>query len=191
MTPGGLVTSALDDLSRLTRRQWLLRLVPLLATVVFVLLANRAGPGLSAVETSSALLLCAVVVLVPDSGAGLGLLLLLLLLWVWNVPGSLGVATLLAGVDLAVLHVAVALASYNPPAVDLSLRFLLTWVRRGLLLAAAALLAWLAARAAAALHPSPAGWAMAAGLLVVLGWTGFLGLRLAGRREEQTGTPTV
>lgn len=189
MTPGGLVTARLDDLSRLTRRQWVLRLVPPAATVVFVLLADRAGPGLSALETAAALVLCALVVLVPDSGAGLALLLLLLLLWLWNVPGSLGVATLLAGVDLTVLHVAVALASYNPPGVDLDRRFLLTWARRGLLLAAAALLVWLAARGATAWNRSPAGWAMAAGLLAVLVWTAFLGLRLAAERDEQRQVP--
>jgi hypothetical protein len=68
--------------------------------------------------------------------------------------------------------------------VDLDRRFLLTWARRGLLLAGAPLLTWLAARGAAAWNPSPAGWAMAAGLAAVLVWTAFLGLRLAARRDE-------
>lgn len=178
MSLGAQTTTLLDDLSRLSRRQWLLRSLPAACTATFLLLVSVAGGTQSVPGAVVAVVLCVVVVALPDSGAALGLLVVLVGLWLLRVPEQLGGWTLVAGLDLLVLHVVVALASYGPPSAVLERALVAAWVRRGLALAAVTLLAWSAARLLAALDLSAAGWLMASGLAVLLVWSGYLMVRL-------------
>lgn len=177
-------TSLLDDLSRLTAQQWVLRLVAVPATVAFLVIAGLAGGRLAPALVVAVMLLCAVVVLAPDSGAALGLLMVLLGSWLLRVPEQLGAWTVLAAVDLVLLHLAVALASYGPPATVLEPAMLRVWTRRAVLLAGAAVAGWLAARLVAGLGLPRSAAAMATGLAVLLAWAGVLALRLAVSRPE-------
>lgn len=177
-------TSLLDDLSRLSAQQWVFRLVVVPATVTFLVVAGLAGGRQYPALVVAVLLLCAVVVLLPDSGAALGLLMVLLGSWLLLVPEQLGAWTVLAALDLVLLHVGVALASYGPPSTVLEPRMLRLWARRAALLAGVAVAGWLLARLVAGLGLPRSAAAMATGLAVLLAWTGVLALRLAGTRPE-------
>jgi hypothetical protein len=179
MSRGLQVRAFLDDLSRLNRQQWLLRAVPLPATAVFLTLVALAGGGVRVSWVAAALLLGGLVTLLPDSAAGLGLLGVLAALWLLSVPEQLGGWTLAAGLDLLALHLAATLASYGPSTTVLGAAGLRAWLARGLLLAAVGAVVWGAARGAAGLQPAATGWAMAAGLVTLVGWVAYLGVRLA------------
>ncbi len=184
MSVGNQTTALLDDLSRLSRQQWLLRAVPLPATVAFLVLVSAAGASFRVPAAVAAVLLGVLVTVVPDSGAALGLLAVLVGLWLLAVPEQVDGWTLLAGLDLLVLHLAVTLASYGPPSTTLEPAMLGTWARRALLLACVGAVTWLVARLAAGAGAGPTGWTMAVGLATLLAWTGYLSVRLAGGPSE-------
>ncbi len=185
MSLGTQTTDLLDDLSRVGRWQWLLRLVPVAATAVFLLvLVPAAGGRILVSATVVAVPLCLVTVVLPESAAALGLLTVLVGQWLLGVPEQLGVVTLAAAFDLLVIHVTVALASYAPPGAPLGRVLAVVWARRGAALTGVAVLAWLAARLLAGVGASASGWTMLAGLGVLLVWVGFLHVRLAVAEPE-------
>jgi hypothetical protein len=177
-------TAVLDDLSRLSRQQWALRLTAVPGTGAFLLLAARAGGELNTVLVLAALLLSAVAVVLPDSGAPLALLGVLLGVWLLRVPQTLGAETVLAGLDLVLVHVAATLASYGAPSMVLPRVVLARWGRRVLLLAVCTLPTWVGARLVAGLGLPSDPAAVATGLAVLLAWCGYLTVRLAGGRSE-------
>ena len=185
MSRGLQVRAFLDDLSRLNREQWLLRAVPLPAIGVFLWLVALAGGGVRVSWLVAAVLLGGLVTLLPDSAAGLGLLGVLAALWLLSVPEQLGGWTLAAGLDLLVVHLASTLASYGPPTTVLGASLVRTWLGRALLLGAVGAAVWGVARWAAGLHPAATGWAMAAGLVTMVGWSAYLGVRLAAGGSDR------
>lgn len=175
--------SYLDAHARLSRQQLLLRAVPLPATVAFAVLVGLAGGPFRPLFVVPAVLLAALVTLLPDSSAALFLLLDLVVLWSVSVPERLGAPVLVAALLLLVLHLAVTLAAVGPPGLVLERSLLRLWALRGVLLAATAVGTWVAARLLAGVGMRPSGWAMATGLAVLLAWTAVLTVRLSERGD--------
>jgi hypothetical protein len=181
MNPEVVTRRAWERLTLASRQHLLLRGVAGLAGVQFVALAVWAGGGYHPLLSVGLAGLLAAALLLPDSGAPLFLVLGLGLLWGVYVPETLSVWTLLAALDLLVLHLACTLASYGPPQVVLDRSLLLLWAGRAALMAAVAALVWLGGRVLAALDPSAAGLVTAAALAMLLGWTVLLMRRLVTR----------
>lgn len=174
-------TRAWERLTLASRQHVLLRGVSGLAGVQFLALVVWAGGGYHPLLSLALAGLLAAVLLLPDSGAPLFLVLALGVLWGVYVPETLSVWTLLAALDLLVLHLACTLASYGPPQVVLDRPLLLLWAGRAALMAAVAALVWLGGRVLAVLDPSAAGLVTAAALAMLLGWTALLMRRLVTR----------
>jgi hypothetical protein len=173
------VFSFLDGLSRLSRQQTLLRV--LVAGVPLIAFGLEVQAGAS-VQTLPVLLVVGFTVisaLAPDSHGPLGVLLVLGIYWTISVDEVLSWQVLLIAVLLVVFHVLCLLASYGPPSVVLDPPLLRLWLRRSAVLVAVAVLVWVAARIATGLDLPASGWLLAAGLLVVLAWTGLLSRKLA------------
>ena len=172
----------LDGLSRLSAQQWLLRAAAPAGAVVVLLLERGAGgtvqPWFAAVVLGQALFVASL----PDSGGGLVLVLLLGVHWAMFVPEAVSGWVLGAAMTLLGMHLGAALASYGPPSLVLRPALLQRWARRGLLVAGATVLVWLAARLWPSAHGSGAGWASGAALLVLLVWTLRLTRMLGPRR---------
>ncbi len=178
------IAGALEDLARLSRQQWLLRLAAVAATTIFLLAAALAGGGVPVLWVGAAVLLCAGSVLVPDSAAPLGLVLVLALQWLVSVPGRLGGWTLVAGLAVLVLHVSCALAASGPPGTRLDGRLLSLWAGRTGVLALVTAGTWAAARALVGLSPAPSVWLTGGALAVVAGLAFALLPRLVAPRED-------
>ena len=125
--------------------------------------------------------LVALVLLLPDSDAPTLLVLAFGGLWAISLPATMSVWTLLAAVDLLVLHLACTLASYGPPQLVLERAMLVLWAGRGSLLLAVTALAWLAARLLGGLDAEPSRLLTAAAFSLLLGWVAFLFARLVTR----------
>ncbi|MGH3444370.1 MAG: hypothetical protein ACRDPB_03250 [Nocardioidaceae bacterium] len=177
----------LDGWSRLSRVQLLFRACLPVATVVLLVLARLAGSPPSTAYAVVVLLVSLVAAALPDSSAPLFLVAGLAALWVVTVPDRLSVFVLLAAWDLLVLHVAATLACYGPPGTVIGRVLALRWAGRLGLLAAAASLVWVAGRLATGLALPSAGWVAALALVVVLGWVGYLALRLRGSGDSGNG----
>ena len=179
-------TRFLDEQARLSRQQLLLRAVPVPATVLFVVLVGVAGGSFRPLFVVPAVALAVLATVLPDSSAALFLVLDLAALWSVAVPERLGGEVLAAGLLVLVLHLAVTLAAVGPPGLVLERAVVRTWALRGLALAAVTAGTWVAARLVAGAGMAPSGWVMAAGLVLVLGWTALLTVRLDGRRSSHT-----
>lgn len=146
---------------RLSTAQVVLRAVVLVAPLLVLLCADRAGDGVPLLVDVLVLALAVATATVPGTHvSALTVAALLVAWWGWGPVSS--VAVLPAAVCVVALHVAAVLAASGP--VDLvpdpaSVR---RWVLRGGLLLAAALVAWLAERML-----TPAAPAVAAGLAAV------------------------
>jgi hypothetical protein len=171
---GGAV---LDRVALSSQQQKLFRAVALVAPCVFLALVPLAGGVFHPVFTAAGVLLAVVVALVPDSHAPLGLVVYLGGLWMIADPG-LDLWTLAAAAALFAGHLACALASYGPPGLVLDRALLARWRGRTTVCLAAAVLVWLAATSLAFLDLPPDALAVGAALLVLLGWVGFLTVRL-------------
>jgi hypothetical protein len=153
--------------------------------LVFLALIPLGGgvfhPVLSVVGVGLAVL----VALLPDGNAALGLVLYLGVLWMLSAPDPLGGWTLLATIDLYVLHLACTLLSYGPPGHRPDATLLGLWSRRSVLCLGAAVLVWLFARTVDFLDLPPSSTVVGLALLVLLGWVAVLSLRLAARAGGQ------
>jgi hypothetical protein len=174
----------LDRVSLASTQQRVCRLAVLVTTVLFVVLVPVSGGDYHPVFSTFALLLALLVALIPESNAALGLVLYLGVLWVFATRESLGPWTLVAAVDLWVLHLACTLTSYGPSGLRLDRPLLALWWRRFWWGVGAALLAWLTAAVLDSLDLPASGLALATALLAFLGWVSFLTVRLAAARDE-------
>jgi hypothetical protein len=181
MSVGSELQASLDRLSLLVRQQVLFRLTVLGATVGFLVLLSAAGADYHPFLSAVALLLAVLVMIVPDSSASLFLVVGLGGLWAIATPATLSGWVLVAALDLLVLHLAVTLASYGPPALALDPLLLAIWVRRGAVLGAVAALTWLGARLLSGLHLPSSGWAFGLALGVLLGWLALVTPRMVDR----------
>jgi hypothetical protein len=164
-----------------SREHVVLRGLSGLAGIQFLALVVWAGGDYHPLFSLALVGFIAVALLIPDSGAPLFLVLGLAALWAVSVPEALSWWTLLAALDLLVLHVACTLASYGPPQVVLGRRMFLLWGGRAALMAAVTALVWLAGRVLGALDLSATGLVTAAALAMLLGWTALLSVRLVTR----------
>ena len=87
-------------------------------------------------------------------------------------------------------HLACTLASYGPPGLVLDRALLARWRGRTTVCLGAAVLVWLAAPGLAFLDLPPDALAVGAALLVLLGWVGFLTVRL-GQGGRLTRLPRM
>ena len=174
----------LDRLSLASAQQRVFHGVAFLAALVFPVLIPLAGGVFHPVFTTVAVLLAILVALTPESNAGLALVVYLGVLWALAMPGSIDLWTLAAAVDLCVLHLACTLASYGPPGLTLDRSLLGLWQRRLVLCVGAAALVWLVAGLIGLLGLPASSLAVALDLLVLLGWVGFLTVRLAQSRPD-------
>jgi hypothetical protein len=181
MNPEVTARRAWERLGLASRQHVLVRGVAGLAGIQFLALVVWAGGAYHPLFSLALAGLVAVVLLVPDSGAPLFLVLGLGALWAISVPESLSVWTLLAALDLLVLHLACTLASYGPPQVVLGRSLLLLWAGRAALMAAVAALVWLGGRLLGVLDPAATGLVTAAALALLIGWTVLLMRRLVTR----------
>lgn len=173
-----------DLRNRLSRQQLLLRAVPVPATLVLLGLVRATGDQFSPLFVLPALALAVLATALPDSSVGLFLMLDLGALWLQSVPQRVDLVLLVAMLDVLALHLALTLAAAGPPGAVLPRSLLRTWLLRGLGLAGAGLLAWVAAWLVARAATGPTAWAMAAGLVLVLVWGAVLTVRLAGEDPE-------
>jgi hypothetical protein len=181
MNPAGAAGRAWERLGLASRQHVLLRGVAGLAGIQFLALVVWAGGDYHPLLSLALAGLVAVVLLLPDSGAPLFLVVGLGALWAVAVPETLSAWTLLAALDLTVLHLACALASYGPPQVVLDRVLLLLWAGRAAVLAAVTALVWLGGRFLGALDLSAAGLVTAAALALLSGWSALLMRRLVTR----------
>lgn len=181
MNPDVAARMAWERLGLASRQHLLLRALSGVAGVLFLAIIGWAGGDDHPLMSLALVGLVAVVLLLPDSAAPLFLVLGLGALWAISVPETLSVWTLLAALDLLVLHLACTLASYGPPQLVLGPETLLLWAGRAALMAAAAALLWLGGRWLGALDPSPTGLLTAAAVATLLGWTALLSRRLVTR----------
>lgn len=169
----------LGGLVGLGRQQWLLRGgVAVLAAAAFGVEVAAGAP----VQTLPIVLLAVVVLLsagFPDSHAPLAVVVVLGGYWAMNVDQQLSVLLLVEAVLLLAFHVTCLLAAYGPPSVVLDAELLRRWLTRCGAGIAVALGVWVAARIAAGLELPGGGWAVAAGLLLLVGWVAVLARRLA------------
>lgn len=174
-------TRFLDRLVLASRQQVLLRVVPLLATPLFVWLTVALGSPYHPLLTIGLVLLAAGAALLPDSSVPLFLVLALALTWALQVPQTLSGWTLLAALLLLAIHLACTLCSYGPPALALDRRTLGPWVTRALVMASATAIVWVGTAVLSGLDLPAGPVPMVLGLGVALGWTAYLGRRLLGR----------
>jgi hypothetical protein len=181
MNPEVAARRAWERLGLASRQHVLLRGVAGLAGIQFLALVVWAGGDYHPLLSLALAGLVAVVLLLPDSGAPLFLVVGLGALWAVAVPETLSAWTLLAALDLTVLHLACALASYGPPQVVLDRVLLLLWAGRAAVLAAVTALVWLGGRFLATLDLSATGLVTAAALALLIGWSALLMRRLVTR----------
>ena len=181
--PGGV----LDRLVLSSRQQLGLRALVLAAALAVLALLPAAGSAFHPWLSAAGAVLAVLAALVPESHVPLALVLYLGALWVLVVPGTLGVATLVAAVLLGVLHVACTLASYGPPGLTLDHRLLRVWARRAAACATAALLTWLAGRGVASLDRPSAALAPVVALVLLVGWAALVRRGLLAPDEDAGG----
>jgi hypothetical protein len=181
INPAVAAQRSFERLSRASRQQVLLRGVAGLAAAQLPLLVVLAGGVFHPLLTLALMGLVALVLLLPDSDAPTLLVLAFGGLWAISMPATMSVWTLLAAVDLLVLHLACTLASYGPPQLVLERAILVLWAGRGSLLLAVTALVWLAARLLGALDAEPSRLLTAAAFSLLLGWVAFLFARLVTR----------
>jgi hypothetical protein len=181
MNPEVAARRAWERLGLASRQHVLLRGVAGLAGVQFLALVVWSGGDYHPLMSLVLAGMLAVALLVPDSGAPLFLVLGLGALWGISVPERLTVWTLLAALDLLVLHLACTLASYGPPQVVLGRSLFLLWAGRAALMAAVTALVWLGGRLLGVLDPAATGLVTAAALALLIGWTVLLMRRLVAR----------
>lgn len=174
-----LLNDFLDETTRLSRQQLVLRATAPAGTALMVVLEGAAGGSPGVLFLMLAALLSLLVAALPDSGAGTFLVLLLGGHWLVTVPEHLGGSLLLAALVLTAIHLATALAAYGPPGLVLDRALLLRWARRYGLLAAAAALTWLAARLIGAAEVTGGDWLLVSAFVVLAGWAAYLNRRLA------------
>jgi hypothetical protein len=174
-----LLNDFLDETTRLSRQQLVLRATAPAGTALMVVLEGAAGGSPGVLFLMLAALLSLLVAALPDSGAGTFLVLLLGGHWLVTVPEHLGGSLLLAALVLTAIHLATALAAYGPPGLVLDRELLLRWARRYGLLAAAAAVTWLAARLMGAAELTGGDWLLVAAFVVLAGWAAYLNRRLA------------
>lgn len=168
----------LDELSRLSGQQWLLRASVPVATIVMVALQEAAGAAHHPLFFLVALGVSVVVALLPDSGAGLLLVLLLGGHWVLAVPEQVSGWLLMAALVLGVIHVATALAAYGPPGLVLDRGLLRLWAKRCAMLAGAATLTWLLALLLSKTAAPGGAWLMGVALVLLGGWALYVDRRM-------------
>lgn len=171
----------LDRMALSSAQQAVVRVVPLLATPLFVWVSVIAGSPAHPVLSVGLVFLAVGAVLLPDSSVPLFLLLGLVGLWGLEVPEALSWWTLAAAGLLLVVHVAATLGGYGPPGLALAPGMLGLWARRAAVMAAATALVWLVAALLAGLDLPPSPVLLVVGLALVLGWTAWLGTRLTSR----------
>lgn len=170
-----------ERIGRASGQQLLLRGLSGLAGILFLLLVVRAGGEFHPLLSLALVGAVALVLLIPDSGAPLFLVLGLGALWAISVPETMSAWTLLAALDLLVLHLACTLASYGPPQLVLDATMFALWSGRAASMAAVTALVWLGGRWLGALDLSSAGLVTAAALAILLVWTALLSTWLVAR----------
>ena len=181
MNPETAARRAWERLGLASRQNVVLRGLSGLAGIQFLVLIVWAGGAYHPLMSLALAGLVVVVLLVPDSGAPLFLVLGLGALWAISVPDTLSAWTLLAALDLLVLHLACTLASYGPPQLVLGRPLFLLWAGRAALMAAVTVLVWLGGEVLGALDPAATGLVTAAALAMLIGWTVLLMRRLVTR----------
>lgn len=179
MSRGSDARLFLDELSRLTSQQRLLRVLVLALPVVALMLEVRAGATPPFLVTVPFGLFTLMSVLLPDSHAPLAVILILGGYWGMGIGEELSVSLLLVTATLLAFHVTCLLTSYGPASVVLDPSLLGLWLRRFCVALAVALLVWLTARALTELDLPANGWLLAVALLVLVGWTTLLARRLS------------
>lgn len=168
----------LDELSLLSRQQWLLRAAVPAATALMVLVQLAAGADAQPTFPILALVLSLLVALLPDSAAGLVLVVVLGGHWLFAVPEQTGPWLLVAALLLAAIHAAATLAAYGPPGLVLDRVLLALWSRRLALVTAATVATWLLTLLLARGDLPGGGWVFGAGLVLLGGWALHLARRL-------------
>ncbi len=176
-----VAVARLDDLSRASRQQRLLRLLAGAGAVLFPVLATAAGSGWPGVGAWLVVAVGLTVVVLPDSHAPLVWTLLAAALWTLSVPAVVSAWTLAAAADLVVVHLACALACYGPATLTLPAVLVRLWARRAATMLAVTVLVWLAARVVTTLDPPSSPWLFGAALAAVAGWAAYLLPRLLAR----------
>jgi hypothetical protein len=174
----------LDRLSLASVQQRVLHAVVLASSLVLVVLPVLVEGEFSPLFAVPALVLAALAALLPESNLPLALVLWLGVLWLRSMPDEVSAWTLVAAVDLAVLHAACTLASYGPPGLRLDATLLRRWGRRFVLCVAAAVLTWTASEVVAFLDLPPSRLVLALALAALLAWAGLLAARLGHARPD-------
>lgn len=169
----------------LSRQQWGLRLVTVLATAAFLAAASLAGGGAPVGWTVVAVLLCAGSVAFPDSAAPLVLMLACAGQWLVTVPPHVGGWTLVAGLAVLAVHLSCTLAASGPPGMRLGPSLVRRWATRAGVLALVTAVAWGAARALTGGGLTPSVWLTAVALVVVAGAAFALLPRLVAARGQR------
>jgi hypothetical protein len=175
---------ALDRVALSSPQQLVLRAVALTGSLLLVAVAGIVGGTFSLLFTALSLVFAGLAVLLPESNAPLGLVLALGALWLRTMPDDLDAWTLVAAVDLAVVHVACTLASYGPAGLVLDRTLLARWGRRLALCVLAAVLTWAGSVTLTFLDLPPNRVVLAVALVALLGWAGFLAVRLASPESD-------
>ena len=169
----------LDRVALSTPEERALRALVLVTPLVFLALIPAGGGVFHPVFSAVAVGLAVLVALLPEGNAALGLVVYLGVLWFLSAPEPLGGWTLVATVDLYLLHLACTLLSYGPPGHRPDATLLALWSRRSVLCLGAAVLVWLVARTVDFLDLPPSGAVVGLALVVLLGWVAVLTVRLA------------
>lgn len=179
MSAGKDVADVLNRFADSSPQQRVLRATVLVGTVAFLALVSVSGGELHPILGIAALLLGLLVTVVPESHAPVGLLLYLGLMWVFTSSGHLDGWLLLATADLLAMHLACALVAYGPAGHTVDRELLRRWGRRYAVCLTAALGVWVVAVSVRFLDLPGSGLVLGTALLVLLGWVGYLNLRLA------------
>lgn len=175
------ISAFLDSVSRLNVQQWSLRLLVVVAPMGALVAETRAGAHVQVWFIVLVALLCALSGLLPDSNTGLLVVLMVGAHWALALRDATSAWVLVAALALLVFHVAGVLASYGPASVVLGPALLGLWLWRSGMAAAVTALVWLATRVGSGLDLPGSGLVLAGALLIVVGWTFWLGQRLVVR----------
>jgi hypothetical protein len=158
-----------------------LRALAFLGPVVALLTTGAAGRTAPWWLILLVLVLAGATAAAPDSAIGAGTGLVVLGWWVIAVDAVLPGEVVVAGVALAVGHLAATVASYGPGTMPLDAPTLLLWTRRGALVLLTVPGAWVLARAVQDEPEQPGLWVLALGVACL----GIIGATVAIGVEEE------
>jgi len=175
MTISAAAVAHLDDLSRLSRQQWIVRIATVLCPIVVLAAEVAAGGSFGPVYLLVVLVLVLLAAAFPDGGSGLTLVIALALHWAVAVPDPTSAWLLVAAFGILGLHVTGTLATYGPTSLVLQPVFIWLWVRRAAGVATVTTVVWFGVRVASGQNLPGSGLLLGVALVVVAGWAVFVG----------------